>query len=390
MRKAVVLVMDGVGCGELPDAHLYGDSGTNTIAHVAKNASLSIPVLESFGFGNITPITGVKKVAEPLASYGKMVEVSPGKDSVTGHWEIAGMELSHPFPTYENGFPPEIISLFEERTGRGTLGNYPASGTAIIEELGEEHMSTGKLIVYTSADSVFQIAAHQDVVPYKTLYEYCEIAREILRGVHEVGRVIARPFIGSKSEGFTRTKYRKDYSVTPFDPTIFDLLQEKNIPTIGIGKIDDLFGGKGIQKKVISKGNRECMISTIEEIKSNDSGLIMTNLVDFDMLFGHQRDVEGFAKELNTFDKELQNVIDVLDENDVLFLTADHGNDPTHSGTDHTREYVPVIAFQKSKKGKPLGVRNSFADIGSTIADFFNVDKRLLKGESFYNTLISE
>lgn len=386
--RAIVLVMDGVGCGELPDANLYGDVGSNTIAHIAEKFKLKIPTLTSLGFTNITPLVNLPKEEKTIGSFGKMPEYSPGKDSVTGHWEIAGIHLEQAFPVYPEGFPEDVISKFTEQTGRNILGNIPASGTAIINELGEEHLSTGKLIVYTSADSVFQIAAHEDIIPVKELYNYCEIAREILRKEHEVGRVIARPFIGNSKNGFTRTKYRKDYSVLPPADTIFDLLLKHDIETYGVGKIEDLFGGKGIKNSTVSKGNRECMSSTFDLLKSVETGMIMTNLVDFDMVFGHQRDVKGFADELELFDTELNDFIKELKDDDLLILTADHGNDPTHTGTDHTREYVPLLVYGKNLNVADLGIRNSFADIAKTIADYFNVDSAGLKGNSFLKEII--
>jgi phosphopentomutase len=389
MKRAIILVMDGFGCGEQADSATYGDSGANTLKHIAEHINpLPLPNLNSLGLYFLDQSATIKPKHTTGGAFAKMREYSPGKDSVTGHWEIAGIHLDQPFPIFEHGFDESILGPFKAKTGRGVLGNKPASGTAIIKELGEEHLATGDLIVYTSADSVFQIAANEAIVPVEELYEYCEVAREILRGKNEVGRVIARPFVGTSAENFTRTKYRKDYSVVPTSDSIFDLCVKAGIPTVGIGKIDDLFGSKGIQHAIKSKGNRDCIKSTFDALKEYPDGLIMINLVDFDMVFGHQRDVQGYYDELITFDAELGELLGMLTDDDMLFITSDHGNDPTHQGTDHTREHVPLLVYSPKLKAQvDLGTRSSFADVGQTIAELFGLDQNALCGESFLNEL---
>jgi phosphopentomutase len=385
MKRAIILVMDGVGVGELPDAENFGDKGANTLLHIKNKISdFSLKNLEKMGLLHLIS----EKSEQTIAAFGKMNEVSPGKDSVSGHWEIAGNQLNFAFPTYPNGFPSEVLEPFTKKTGRNILGNKPASGTKIIDELAEEHIKSGDLIVYTSADSVFQIAAHEEVVPHEKLYEYCEIAREILRGEHEVGRVIARPFLGNEKDGYFRTKYRKDYSVIPKEETILDIFTEKGLETIGIGKIDDLFGGKGVQTKLPVKGNRECVKETIRQLKNDSEGIIFTNLVDFDMNFGHQRDIKGFYNELKTFDAELEEILQNLKDEDILFITADHGNDPTFKGTDHTREYVPLLVYGKNIKPKNLGIRTSFSDISKTVLEYFEIESGSIKGKSFLKEIL--
>ncbi|GAB4179350.1 MAG: phosphopentomutase [Calditrichia bacterium] len=388
IRKAVVIVLDGVGIGELPDADSFGDSGSHTLGNIAKKVGgLKLPNLEKLGLGNIAPIEGVKPLDNPEGNFGKMAEVSPGKDSTTGHWELGGVHLDQPFPTYPNGFPEKILSEFSRRTGRGILGNKPASGTEIIKELGEEHVRTGDLIVYTSADSVFQIAAHEKVIPVETLYEYCRIAREILTGEHAVARVIARPFVGDSADTFTRTRGRRDYSLKPPKPTMLDRLMEAGIPTIGIGKIDDLYAGKGLSEKIHTKSNAAGIEETINQLAKMEYGLLMTNLVDFDMLYGHRNNVEGFYKELQYFDEKLPEILREVREDTVLFITADHGNDPTTPSTDHAREYVPLLVYGPGiKRGVNLGIRKSFADLGQTVAEIFGVE-RTPAGKSFWSNL---
>lgn len=385
MKRAIILVMDGFGCGEQADSIAYGDAGANTLAHIAETCGkLNLPNLSSIGLAEIDENAVLPAATKRPSAFAQMQEFSPGKDSVTGHWEIAGLHLKQPFPVFENGFGENILAPFRAQTGRGVLGNKPASGTAIIDELGEEHLASGDLIVYTSADSVFQIAANEAIVPVEQLYEYCEIAREILRGENEVGRVIARPFVGEKAGSFTRTKYRKDYSVIPEDESLFDLFLRHNRETIGIGKIHDLFGGKGVKHAIKAKGNRDCMVETMRALENFSEGLFMTNLVDFDMLFGHQRDVQGYFDELHTFDEELGRVFAAMTEDDMLFITSDHGNDPTHHGTDHTRERVPLLVYGKTLKEQTnLGTRTSFADVGKTIADCFGLGDNTLQGTSF-------
>lgn len=375
MKRVVIVVLDSVGVGALPDAHLYGDEGSNTLAHVAKAmGGLHMPNAGKLGLGNIISIQGVPSEEEPTGAWGKMAEVSKGKDTTTGHWEIAGIKLEAPFPTYPDGFPPDVIEAFETMIGRKTLGNYPASGTAIIEELGEEHMKTGFPIVYTSADSVFQIAAHEDIVPLEQLYEWCEKARAMLDGKHAVGRVIARPFVGEVGS-FQRTPHRHDYSLPPLQPTVLDALLERGIPVYGIGKISDIFAGQGITESFPTKSNAAGISQVVEllEVKQ-ESCLIFANLVDFDMLWGHRNDAAGYAKGLEEFDARLPEILDGLNRDDLLLIIADHGCDPTVPGTDHTREYVPLLVAGHDVIAVDLGIRNSFADVAKTVADFFGVE----------------
>ncbi|MHB2155386.1 phosphopentomutase [Calditrichota bacterium GD2] len=375
MRRAIILIIDGVGIGELPDADQYQDRGSNTLANLARHFNgLKLPNLERLGIGKIHPILGIQSDLKAEANYGKMAEISPGKDSTTGHWELAGLILKEPFPVYPNGFLEEILNEFTRRTGYEVLGNKPASGTEIIKELGEEHLRTGKLIVYTSADSVFQIAAHQDVVPLEKLYEICKIAREILTGKHAVARVIARPFVGKSAEDFVRTPYRKDFSIKPFSKTILQILSENGWPTVGIGKINDLYAHTGIRKTVKTKNNQEVMQAILKELNETNSGLIMANLVDFDMLWGHRNDPEGFYKGLKQFDSWLPELEKSMAREDMVIITADHGNDPTTPSTDHSREYVPLLVFGKElKQDVNLGVRETFADVQATLSEYFDV-----------------
>lgn len=375
MKRIVIIVLDSVGVGALPDAHLYGDEGSNTLAHVAEVAGgLHMPNAGELGLGNIIPIQGVPSVARPQGAWGKMAEVSKGKDTTTGHWEIAGLTLEAPFPTYPNGFPLEVIQAFEERIGRKTLGNYPASGTAIIEELGEEHIKTGFPIVYTSADSVFQIAAHEEIVSLDQLYAWCEIARELLQGEHAVGRVIARPFVGEVGS-LRRTAHRQDYSLPPFEPTVLDILTKRDIPVYGVGKISDIFAGQGIRASFSTNSNQAAMEQVVELMKiKNEPCLVFANLVDFDMLWGHRNDAAGYAKGLEEFDARLPEVLDGLGHDDLLFIVADHGCDPTFPGTDHTREYVPLLVAGPRVQSVDLGIRHSFADVAKTVAEFFAVE----------------
>ncbi|GBF11553.1 phosphopentomutase [Tepidibacillus sp. HK-1] len=374
-KRISLIVLDSLGIGELPDAEKFGDQGTNTFAHIAdKLNGLIIPHLEKMGLGNIYPIKGVNNIEDPIAAFGKMKEVSVGKDTMTGHWEIMGLKVNIPFKTYPNGFPNSLIKAFEEKIGRKVIGNKPASGTEIIEELGEEQMKTGAVIVYTSADSVFQIAAHEDVVPLNELYQICEIAREMtLNDEYAVGRVIARPFIGSPGS-FKRTPNRKDYSVKPPAKTVMNHLVENGFDSIAVGKIADIYANEGVTKALKSKSNMDGVDKTIEGLKTDFNGLIFTNLVDFDMLYGHRRDPIGYGKAIEEFDQRLPELIDALQDDDLLIITADHGNDPTHTGTDHTREYVPLLVYSKLLKGGiNLGIRKTFADVGATVADNFGV-----------------
>ncbi len=366
INRVTLIVLDSAGVGELPDAADYGDKGANTFGNLARAAGgLKLPNMEKMGLGNIIDIQGVSPVEAPESSaYGKASEASSGKDTTIGHWEIAGIIKKNPFPTYPNGFPKEIIEEFESKTGRKVIGNCVASGTQIIEELGDEHVETGALIVYTSADSVFQIAAHEEIVPIDELYRYCEIAREML----SVGRVIARPFIGKSGE-YTRTSNRHDYSIEPEGDTVLDRLKSAGKDVLGVGKIYDIFAGRGLTDYVRSKSNMDGVDKTIEYLKQDNKGLIFTNLVDFDMSFGHRRDVQGYKNALEEFDARLPEIMSHMKEDDVLMLTADHGCDPTHKGTDHTREYIPILVHGKGIQGANLGVRNSFADIANTIEE---------------------
>ncbi len=385
MNNFVIIILDGVGIGELPDADKYGDKGSNTLKNIANAVSgLNLPNLKLLGLGNIENIKGIDKVEKPLASYGKMNEISKGKDSTTGHWEIAGLFVQTEFSYFPNGFPKDLMNKFIELTGcKGYLGNKAASGTEIIKELGDEHLKTGFPIVYTSADSVFQIAAHENVIPLNKLYEICEITREqVLVSPLKVGRVIARPFIG-ESGNYTRTTNRKDFSLDPPDNTILDLLSEKNINTVAIGKINDLFNYRGIKIKEKTKSNKEGCEKLIQYISESKNSFIFANLVDFDVYFGHRNDPVGFAVALKEFDDYLPSILNNLDESDVLVITADHGNDPTTPSTDHSREYVPLLIYRKNKNSVNLNVRKTFSDIGKTAASFFKI-KNNLNGEVIF------
>ena len=381
--RVVILLLDGVGCGELPDAADYGDQGSNTLANLAKAVGgLSLPNLARLGLGNIIPIQGVPPQEKPQACFGKMAEQSVGKDSTTGHWEIAGLVTSDPFPLFPHGFPPELIRSLEEAVGRKTIGNKAESGTEIIKELGEEHLRTGCPIVYTSADSVMQIACHEDVIPPDELYRVCQRARGLCTGQFCVGRVIARPFAG-KPGSFKRTTRRKDFSCSPPQPTLLDNVKEAGLPVVGIGKVDDLFAGRGFTETHHSVVNSGCQQLTVEAMKKTKTGLIFTNLVQFDMDWGHRNDPAAFAAGLKEFGDSLPNILNHLDRHDLLFITADHGNDPTTSSTDHSREYVPLLAFGPGfKQGIDLGIRPTFADLGQTAAEFLKV-KPTMHGTSF-------
>lgn len=386
MKNFFVIVLDGVGIGELPDADMYNDEGSNTLSNMAKAiGGLNLPHLQTLGLGNIADIKGINKTPDPVASFGKMAEISKGKDSTTGHWELAGLHVKTDFSYFLNGFPEEIVQRFLTETGcKGILGNKPASGTEIIKELGEEHIKTGYPIIYTSADSVFQIAAHEEIIPLKQLYEICAVTREkVLTLPLQVGRVIARPFIG-KPGNFQRTKNRKDFSLDPPEPTILDLLSKENIQTIGIGKINDLFNYRGIKKQLLTKSNEEGCEQLLKSTVGAENSFIFANLVDFDVYFGHRNDPEGFAAKLKEFDDFLPAFLEKLDETDILIITADHGNDPTTPSTDHSREYVPLLYFRKNKSGQNLGIRKTFSDVGKTVAEFFGVENKL-NGVSFLN-----
>lgn len=383
INRVIWIILDSVGIGALPDAKEYGDCGSNTVGNISeKLGGLKLDNMQKLGLGNIDGIKGVEPIDNPIGCYGKFMEKSKGKDTTTGHWEMCGICMDRAFPTYPKGFPNDLIEKFEKLIGTKILGNKPASGTAIIEELGEEHIKTGYPIVYTSADSVFQIAAHEDVISVEKLYEICQIARDILIDKHAVARVIARPFIGQEGN-FTRTANRRDFSLKPFHRILLDELKDNNYDVKAVGKIEDIFLGQGITDAVHTKSNMDGVDKTIEYIKEDSNGLIFTNLVDFDMKWGHRNDVEGYGKGLEEFDVRLKEIIDCMKDDDILFINADHGCDPTFPGTDHTREHIPFIAYGKNlKKNINLGTRATFADIGQTIADIFNVDS-IKNGESF-------
>jgi len=379
-----VIILDGVGIGELPDSADYGDAGSDTLCNIAKAlGGLNLPYLQKMGLGNIKSIKGVKNQAHPLASFGKMKEISKGKDSTTGHWEIAGLFVDVDFSYYPEGFPEDIMNEFLLKTGcKGFLGNKPASGTEIIKELGEEHLKKSFPIVYTSADSVFQIAAHENVIPLDQLYKICSITRnEVLKYPEMVGRVIARPFVGEPGN-FQRTTNRKDFSLDPSGITILDLLNENNIDTVAIGKVNDLFNYRGIKFREQTKSNKEGCEKLLAYSLKNKHSFIFANLVDFDVYFGHRNDPKGFAEKLEEFDNFLPELLKNLDDSDRLIITADHGNDPTTESTDHSREYVPLLFYSKKEAGKDLGIRETFSDVGKTVADYFNIENNL-NGDSF-------
>jgi len=387
-KRIILIILDSVGVGELPDAHKYNDEGSNTLSNMAKVlGGLNLPNLEKMGLGNIISILGIEPQISPIANYGKMSEVSAGKGSTIGHWELMGLHLLKPFPTYPNGFPEEILDKFHKAIGTETLGNYAASGTEIIKILGDEHIKTKKPIVYTSADSVFQIAAHEDVISVEELYEICRKAREILTGKHSVSRVIARPFT-DKNKKFIRTKRRKDFSLEPTEKTLLDYLKEKGGEVLAVGKIHDIFAGRGITKKFPTKSNLNGINKIINLIKKNIGDLIISNLIDFDMLYGHRNNPEGYAKALVEFDQNIPKIIDSMKYNDILFITADHGCDPTTPSTEHSREYVPLLVYGKDiKAGINLGIRKSFADVGKTISEILNI-KVDIKGKSFAKQIL--
>lgn len=373
--RVVLLVMDSVGVGATPDASNYGDEAANTLAHVASFVGgATLPTLQSLGLGNITSVDGMPPVSSPEGAYGKCRELSAGKDTATGHWEIAGLKIDAPFPVFPDGFPPEIIDPFVAQTGRGVLCNKPASGTVILDELGPKHMETGDFIVYTSGDSVFQIAAHEDVVPLEELYSACKIARKIL-DAHQVARVIARPFVGTAPGNFKRTYNRKDYAVPPPEQTVLDSLVESGHTVYGVGKIPDIYCGRGISEGIHTEGNVDGMKKTAALLDRIDTGFVFVNLVDFDSQYGHRRNPSGYYDCLVEFDRELKSLRGGLRKDDIVMITADHGNDPTQPGTDHTREYVPILAFgTESAAGVNLGERESFADIGATVAELYGVN----------------
>ena len=379
-KRAFLIVLDSVGIGEMPDSHLFGDEGSNTVKSIRNHPDFYCPNLESLGFFNIDTVGG--GIDAPLGSFARMKEASMGKDTTIGHWEIAGIYSPRPLPTYPNGFPKELMDEFEKLTGRGTLCNLPYSGTDVIKDFGEEHLKTGKLIVYTSADSVFQIAAHDSLVPTEKLYEYCEIARSLLKDEHGVGRVIARPFTGEYP--FQRTSKRHDFSLTPPALTVPELLKSKGYDSISVGKIFDIFAGIGFTESYPTVNNEDGCDKAIEAMKRDFNGLCFINLVDFDMVYGHRNNLEGYARAMSAFDKRLSEMLDLLGEDDLLIITADHGCDPSTPSTDHSREYTPMVAYGKAiKNGVNLGTRPTFADIGATVLEWFGCPTDKVYGNGF-------
>jgi len=385
-NRIVLIVLDGAGIGEMPDAPEWGDAGSDTLGHILESRKLLLPNLQRYGLGNIRPLPNIPPLDQPEGSYGRCALRSNGKDTTTGHWEMAGIILEKAFPTYPNGFPTEIIDQFISMTGvPGILGNVPASGTEIIKELGAEHVKTGKPIVYTSGDSVFQIATHEEVVPLNRLYEICETARRLLDGKHRVGRVIARPFLG-ETGSFFRTENRHDYAVPPPRENLLVALDDEGFDVVCIGKIASIYDSNGVTQDLTAKNNEKAIHQTINALEAKSRGLIFSNLVDFDMLYGHRRDTEGFARALEHFDSSLPEIESAMKDDDLMIITADHGNDPTFRGSDHTREYAPLLVYGKTAApGVDLGIRNSLSDIGQTIAENFGV--RLTAGESFLSQL---
>ncbi|RIA75976.1 phosphopentomutase [Anaeroplasma bactoclasticum] len=389
-KRIFVIVADSLGCGTAPRSAEFGDEGANTIAHIAEHeGGIKLPVMESMGYGNITDIKGVKKVNNPKGYYGRMDEASNGKDTMTGHWEMMGILTENPFKTFtDTGFPKELIDELEAKTGHKVIGNCAASGTEILKDLGLEHIKTGAMIVYTSADSVLQIACHEEHFGLDELYRCCEIAREIcMKPEWMVGRIIARPFLGETKDTFKRTTNRHDYALSPTSRTTLDELKDKGYSVVSIGKIKDIFNGCGITEAYKNLSNHNGMEHAFEVAKHDFTGLVFSNLVDFDALYGHRRDPKGYHDAIEEFDSDLKTLMDLLNDDDLLMVTADHGNDPTWTGTDHTREYVPILVWSKSLKGGSLGTRKSFADIGATIAENFNVKAPDVIGESFLSEL---
>ncbi|WLD27422.1 Phosphopentomutase [Clostridioides difficile] len=376
MSRVIWIVIDSVGIGALPDAENFGDSkDVSTLGNIFKEyPDIQIPNMIKLGIGNIDGVDFFEDEKEPIGCFGKCKEMSQGKDTTTGHWEMTGIIVDKPFKTFEHGFSKEIIEEFEKKTGRKVVGNKPASGTVIIDEYGEHQIKTGDVIVYTSADSVFQIAANEEVIPLEELYNMCKIAREIMMGDNAVARVIARPFIGKKTGEFVRTSNRRDYSLDPFEPTVLDNIKESGLEVLAVGKIEDIFNGKGITEAIHTKSNMDGVDETLKYMKQDNKGLIYSNLVDFDSKYGHRRDPEGYKKALEEFDNRLPEIMSSMREDDILIINADHGNDPTYKGTDHTREYIPVMIYgSKVKKGFNLGIKDTFADIGATVADILDV-----------------
>ena len=388
-RRVFLIVLDSYGIGELPDAGEFGDEGSNTLRSITKSKEYNTPLMKEMGLFNIDGVDYMEGEAEPIGSYGRLAEVSKGKDTTIGHWEIAGVVSERPLPIYPEGFPKELLEEFSRLTGRGILCNKPYSGTEVIKEFGEEHLKTGALIVYTSADSVFQVAAHEEVVPIEELYRYCEIARELLQGEHGVGRVIARPFIGDVGN-FTRTPRRHDYSLIPPKTTMLDVLKKHGYATRGVGKIYDIFAGKSISDTVRIQNNVDGMEKTIAIMDEDFKGLCFVNLVDFDMVYGHRNDIDGYAKAATVFDRQLAEMVEKMKDSDIVMITADHGCDPGFKGTDHSREYVPLLVYGKDiKAGVNLGTRATFADIAATIQDIFEVEPETA-GVSFKDKILRE
>ncbi len=386
-NRILIIVLDGAGIGEMPDAPEWGDAGSDTFGHILESRTVKLPNLQQLGLGNVRPLANVPPLDQPVGSYGRCALASNGKDTTTGHWEMAGIILDKAFPTYPNGFPQSILDRFVSETGvPGILGNVPASGTEIIKELGEAHVNTGKPIVYTSGDSVFQIAAHEDVIKLDRLYEICETARVILDGEHRVGRVIARPFLGEPGK-FYRTENRHDYAVPPPRENLLPALKDEDLDVVCIGKIASIYDSMGVTEDLKAKNNQQSIDQTIHALGQDTRGLIFSNLVDFDMLYGHRRDVEGFAKALEHFDEYLPAIEAAMHQDDLMIITADHGNDPSYPGSDHTREYAPLLVYGKSARpGVNLGTRDSLADIGQTIAVNFGL--KLTAGKSFLGELV--
>ena len=385
MKRVFLIVLDSLGIGEMPDAAAFGDKDCNTLKRISASPEFCIDNLFKMGLGNIDGVNFLKKAELPSAAFARMTELSAGKDTTIGHWEIAGVVSDSPMPTYPDGFPSEILDEFSKKTGRGVLCNKPYSGTKVIADYGEEHIKTGDLIVYTSADSVFQIAAHEDIVPPETLYEYCRMAREILVGDHAVGRVIARPFVGNYPD-FTRTSNRHDFSVEPPKETLLDAIKSANKTVYAVGKIFDIFAGKGVTEKAFTTSNLDGIEKTLKALDTDFDGLCFVNLVDFDMLYGHRQDINGYAKALTEFDRYLPEITTKMRDDDILVITADHGCDPGDNSTDHTREYTPLIVYGKSVKPINLGTRKTFADIAATVADYLDVDFKC-DGESFLDII---
>uniref|UniRef100_UPI00389921EE phosphopentomutase n=1 Tax=Fusibacter ferrireducens TaxID=2785058 RepID=UPI00389921EE len=388
MNRVILFVLDSVGIGALPDSEKFGDIGVDTLGHIARQADdFKIPNLKKLGIGNIEGVDAIEADPSPMGAYGRSLEASNGKDTTTGHWEIAGLLIDQPFKTYPEGFPDYVIRAFEEKIGRKVMCNKPASGTVILDELGEEHMKTGNPIVYTSADSVFQIAAHEDIIPLDELYKMCQIARDMLMGDDQVARVIARPFIGTPGH-FERTSNRRDYSLKPFHKTVLDMAKENGLEVKAVGKIVDIFDGEGITEDIHTKDNMDGVEQTLKYLKQDFKGILFTNLVDFDAKFGHRRDVKGYQGAIEALDARIPELLEAMREDDVIIFLADHGNDPTYTGTDHTREYIPVLVAGASiKEGVDIGTLNTFSDIAATVSDMLGIPQTP-HGKSFKSQIL--